>query len=120
LGRKYSKGLISKDEYESKTDELNKQYAAKEQQLRKEAFEKQKKMDIAQALINGALAVVKSLAMFGWPFGLIAAAAAGVMTAVQVASISSRTFAQRGQSSKTLVYLKAPDMETNTEMLVSN
>lgn len=93
---KYSKGLISKDEYESKTDELNKQYAAKEQQLRKEAFEKQKKMDIAQALINGALAVVKSLAMFGWPFGLIAAAAAGVMTAVQVASISSRTFAQKG------------------------
>ncbi len=93
---KYNKGLITKDQFEAKTDELNKQYAAKEQQLRKEAFEKQKKMDIAQALINGAQAIIKSLAMFGWPFGLIAAAAAGVMTGVQVASISSRTFAQKG------------------------
>lgn len=93
---KYKKGVITKDEFEAKTEQLNKQYAEKEQQLRREAFEKQKKMDIAQALINGALAIVKSLAMFGWPFGLIAAAAAGVMTGVQVAQIKSKTFAQKG------------------------
>jgi hypothetical protein len=40
---KYSKGLISKDEYESKTDELNKQYAAKEQQLRKKHLKSKRK-----------------------------------------------------------------------------
>lgn len=93
---KFDKGLITKEQFESKTDSLNKEYAAKEQALRKESFEKQKKMDIAQALINGALGVVKSLAMFGWPFGLIAAAGMAIVTGIQVASIASRTFARKG------------------------
>jgi len=93
---KYDKGLISKEDYDAKSDQLNKEYAEKEQKIRKESFERQKKADIASALIQGALGVVKSLAMFGWPFGLIAAAGMAIVTGIQVAAIASRTFAQKG------------------------
>nr|MCU0336414.1 hypothetical protein [Sediminibacterium sp.] len=93
---KYNKGLITKEQFEAKTDEINKEYKEKEQKLRKESFERQKKADIASALIQGALGVVKSLAMFGWPFGLIAAAGMAIVTGIQVAAIASRTFAQKG------------------------
>ena len=42
------------------------------------------------------MGITKSLAMFGWPFGLIAAAGMAIVTGIQVAAIASRSFAKGG------------------------
>lgn len=74
-------------------DELEKieiQYQKRKEALEKDAARKRKKVAIVEAIINGALAVVKALPNF------ILAAVAAVVTAAQVAVISSQTFADGG------------------------
>ncbi|MCX6216415.1 phage tail tape measure protein [Spirosoma sp.] len=87
---KYDKGLITKDEYEKKVDEINKEADQKTKVAQLEAFKRQQKIDIAMAVINGAQAALKSLAMLGWPLGLIAVAGAVATTAVQIAMIKKQ------------------------------
>jgi hypothetical protein len=75
----------------------------KDQQLQaieKAAFERKKKFDTSQALINGALAVTNILATTPDPTGLFTAfriAAAIATTAAQVAKIQSQQFADGGE-----------------------
>ncbi len=87
---KYDKGLINKDQYEKGVDKINKEADAKEKQAKLESFRRQQKLDIIMAVINGIQAALKSLAMFGWPFGLIGAAGAAVAAGVQIAMIKSQ------------------------------
>lgn len=84
---KYSKGLINKEEYEKGVDSINKEADAKEKQAKLESFKRQQKLDIIMAVINGVQAALKSLAMMGWPFGLIGAAGAAVAAGIQIAII---------------------------------
>ncbi|GAB3803511.1 phage tail tape measure protein [Spirosoma humi] len=87
---KYDKGLINKDQYEKGIDSINKTADAKMKAAQLEAFKRQQKIDIALAIINGLQAALKSLAMLGWPFGLIAAAGAAVSAGIQIAAIKSQ------------------------------
>ncbi|GAB3767858.1 phage tail tape measure protein [Spirosoma horti] len=87
---KYDKGQISKEEYENKVAEINKEADQKTKVAQLEAFKRQQKLDIAMAVINGAQASLKSLAMLGWPLGLIAVAGAVATTAVQIAMIKKQ------------------------------
>lgn len=80
--RKLERGIINEEEF-----------AQAKYEIEKKAFNTQKKADIAQAIINGALAVSKAFAQGG----LLGFATAGLVTAqtgAQVASISKQNFPQ--------------------------
>lgn len=77
---------------------LNKQLAGvkkgsdEERNIRKKAFENQKKLQIANAVINGAQAVLQALASLPPPYSYVAAALSAVTTATQIGVIRSTTF----------------------------
>ena len=89
---KYKKGLISKDEYEKGVAKINKDSDAKTKQVQKEAFERDKKLQIALALVSGGLAFIKALASGFFPVNLVMAAATAVATGIQVAMIKKQQF----------------------------
>ncbi|QHV97937.1 hypothetical protein [Spirosoma endbachense] len=86
----YDKGLLSKEEYESKTGEINAKYAAIEKEEKLKAWRRQQALAITQAIIGGAQAAIMSLATMGWPLGLIGVAAAAVAVATQVSTIKKQ------------------------------
>lgn len=81
---------------------LAKELEAKKLQLDKEAFEENKKRQIAQALINGLLGIVQSLAntVLPFPASLIAPGVIAATTAIQIAKIKGTTFAEGGFTGK--------------------
>ncbi|WP_428657612.1 hypothetical protein [Runella sp.] len=89
---KYKKGLISKDEYEKGVTNINKNADDKLKAAQKEAFERDKKLQIAMALIAGGMAFVKALASGFFPVNLVFAAATAVATGLQVAAIKRQQF----------------------------
>ena len=78
--RKFERGIISEEEF-----------ALAKYEIEKKAFNAQKKADIAQAIINGALAISKAFAQGG----MLGFATAGLVTAqtgAQIAAISRQSF----------------------------
>ena len=69
---------------------------AEKEKIRKEAFERNKTFAILTAVVNGAVAITKSIADLGPIAGAIAAVTTGVITATQVALIASQKFALGG------------------------
>lgn len=61
----------------------------------KKAFEAAKALNIANALMNTYAAATKALAVYPWPFGLIAAAAAVAAGMAQVSAIRSQQYSGR-------------------------
>jgi len=61
----------------------------------KKAFEAQKALAIASALVNTYQGATKALATYPWPFGLIAAAAAVAAGLAQVSAIRSQQYSGR-------------------------
>ena len=73
---------------------IQEKYRKKEAKIKEDAFRKQKTADIAQAIINTALAVTKALSSAPPPANAILAALAGVAGAAQVAVIASQKVPQ--------------------------
>ena len=97
LKKQADDGVISQKTYERRLSEIDNEAAAKQEELKKEAFEKEKRLNIIEAKINGAQAVAKTLAKYGWtPAGQIMATMAVLQTAAQVAIISSQKYARGG------------------------
>lgn len=71
-------------------DEVTKLYDERSRKLKADQFEKEKKAAIIQTIINGAVAVAKTMATFGWPLGLIPAAFQAASTLAQIAIIESQ------------------------------
>ncbi len=91
----YKKRLDRAKGNQKEQDKINKEMDAKKLQIEKEAFERDKKRSIIQAIINGALAISKTLASYGFtPAGLIASGLQAFSTAAQVAVISNQKFAK--------------------------
>lgn len=65
---------------------------AEKEKIRREAFERNKTFSILTAVINGAVAITKSIADLGPVAGAVAAIATGVITAAQVALIASQKY----------------------------
>ncbi|MFN8347420.1 MAG: phage tail tape measure protein [Spirosomataceae bacterium] len=86
----YDKGIINKDQYEKGVERINKEAADKEKAEKLKAWKREQTMQIAMALINAAMAALKSLATMGFPLGLIGVAGAAAMAAVQIAIIKSQ------------------------------
>jgi len=84
LSRQKEAGEITVEQETEKQKQIN--------DLRKKAFVAEKANNIANALINGALAITQCLAQLGPIAGPIAAGLVGATTALQVATISSQQF----------------------------
>jgi hypothetical protein len=83
---------------QQKREEYEKNFEAKRLQIQKQAFEKEKQVKTAQALIEGALAVVRTFASYGGftPAAIIAASAQAAQTAIQVGVIQAQKFEKGG------------------------
>lgn len=82
--------LSSKHLTEKQKAKINEKYDKQAADLKLEAFKKQQKASELQAGINGALAITKTFAEYGFtPQGLIAAGAQAVATLAEIAVISS-------------------------------
>jgi len=92
LDEKLEQGIITDEQYASAKEKIDNQMEAK----MKAAKNKHKKWAIAEALINGALAIVKAYATLGPILGTIAAIALAVTTGIQIATINAQTFAKGG------------------------
>ncbi len=89
--------LISQEEYDQATAQLNQQKDELAKAAARKQFENDKKNAIAQAAINGAIAALKSYAQFGFPLGLIPAGIIAGITGVQIGLINGKNFtAARG------------------------
>jgi len=95
LDSEYKKGVLTKEELESKKAQLDVEYDAKERELKKQAFERQKKLQIAAALIQGSMAVLSALATPPFPLGIALAIVAGVKTAIDIKKIKDTKFEGR-------------------------
>ena len=103
LDNQLANSLISQEEFNNQVKQLADKREIEEEQLRRRAFNDQKKQDLLQAAINGALAVVKAIALFGpppSPAGIAGIISAVATTAIQTAFISGRKFAKGGISSQ--------------------
>jgi hypothetical protein len=61
LDQEYKAGTLSKEQYESAKSNIESNYDAKTRSIKKQAAEKEKEYNIAQAIIAGTLAVIKVL-----------------------------------------------------------
>ena len=78
-------------------ERINAEFDAKRKKIEKQKFEDDKKRAINEAGINGALAIVKTFASYGFtPIGAALAAAQAILTAIQIAKIKSTSFAEGG------------------------
>jgi hypothetical protein len=87
-------GLIARESYDNQLEQLDQAQAQKKEALAREEFKKQKALNIVNATINGAQAVLSTFA--GTPGGIvikgIAAALAGIFAATQIALIARQEF----------------------------
>jgi hypothetical protein len=60
LDSEYKAGTISKEQYEAQKSAIETDYDAKTRAVKKDAAEKEKQLNIAQAIIQGTLAVIKA------------------------------------------------------------
>jgi len=85
--------LISREEYDTKIELLNQQKEQQERAARGKAFKQQKALNLVNAVMAGAQAVVQGLATQPFiPLGIAMGALAGVLTATQIGVISSQQF----------------------------
>jgi TP901 family phage tail tape measure protein len=104
--------------------EINERYAAEKIALDRKVFEENKKIQIAQALINGALAATAVFAVPDFTFGIasgIRLAFIAANTALQVGLIARQKFAKGGyvQGEGTGTSDEVPAMLSNGEFVVT-
>ena len=83
--------------------QIEKRYQEQERRIKQQAFEADRAAAIAQAIINGALAVSKAWATVRPPANVPAAIAAGVATAAQIAIIQSTPIPQFADGTEFLI-----------------
>lgn len=78
----------------AKERELSNKNLTEEQKMAitKKYADKQKKMDMAQAIVNGALAIIKVFASMGPPVSFVMAGITAALTAIQVAQIAKTKY----------------------------
>jgi len=90
LNAQLEQGLINQQQFDEQREKIE-----------IKAFNQQKKIDVATALANGAIAITKTIAQLGGlgaitPFGAASLALVGAQTAAQVGIISSQKFEDGG------------------------
>ncbi len=88
LNRLRENELANKNLTEAQRAQIEKRYAQEEAKLKRQAWEQQKQADLAQAIINTALAVSRAWTI-GPPQAIPASIAAGIAGAAQIAIIAN-------------------------------
>jgi hypothetical protein len=97
LKAKLDSGVLNEKQYEKKIAEIDKQAEARREEAQKEAFEREKKWNIASAFMNMALGVTKALTQLPPPAKWIEAALVTTTGLAQIATISAQKYARGGE-----------------------
>ena len=89
LEEQLEEGLISEEEYEERKEELQDEYDALEEEKELAQWKRQKALNIGEATMQGALAVLKALSSAPPPYNAILAGISSALAAVQIAAIAS-------------------------------
>lgn len=113
LQQQLDDGLISQQYYDAQMAKMGKEKEAKEKKIQHDQFEREKKANIIQATINGALAIVTAFAQLGPIAGAISAAITAATTAAQIAVMASQPnpYAKGGYIRKEQVALMGEEGE---------
>jgi hypothetical protein len=95
LNDEFAKGKLTKEELDAEKTKLQEKFDADTLALKKKEFERNKKMQIAAALIQGSMAILSALATPPFPLGIALAVVAGVKTALDITKIKNQKFEAR-------------------------
>jgi hypothetical protein len=79
-------------EFDNRKKEIERQKLIEIDKEQRKAFNVQKQMSAIQIMIDTSQAVMKAYAQFGYPLGLISAAAVGSIGAIQIGLVQSQTY----------------------------
>jgi|GEM_PF-5612984 len=107
LQQKLDEGEISQEEYNERLahldsklshekERIDERYAQKEEALREQAFEREKRLSISRAYMDAALAVIKAFATMDPISAAIYASTVGVTTGFQISQIQAQEYALGG------------------------
>lgn len=85
LKKRLEVGLISEEQYNAEKEAMEQEAQAKEEEMKLRQAEREKKLAIAQAIINTSLSVMKTYTQWGFPLGIAPAAIMAGLGAAQVA-----------------------------------
>ena len=86
-------GLMTEEQHAQAVEQMEAEYERKQEELQIKQAKRQKQQSIIQATINTAAGVVKTLAEWGIPWGLIPAGIMAAMGAAQIAMIAATPIA---------------------------
>lgn len=93
----FDKGILNEKQYKKKIAEIDEAAEARREEAKKEAFEKDKRLSIISALINGAVAITKVFGSTPPPASFILAGITAATTAAQIATIATQKYARGGE-----------------------
>jgi hypothetical protein len=96
LENQLAEGIIAREQYDNSLKELDQQREQESLQLRKKEFDANKRLNMANAIINGAQGVLQALASSAPPINFILAGIVAAASAVQFGIISGQEFTAAG------------------------
>lgn len=120
LDEQLEQGIISQEEYDEEKEALAEEYEAKEKAVQLEQWKRQKLLNIGEATMQGALAVLQALASAPPPYNAILAGISAALAAVQIAAIASEPepYARGGYVDRDTTFYRAG--EAGPEWIASN
>lgn len=97
LEETYAQRIKAAGEDTTKRAQLEAELEAKSAEIQKKGLRRKKALAMAEAAMNTAVAITKTYAQFGFPFGLGLAIAQAAVGAVQIAAIAATPFAKGTQ-----------------------
>ena len=94
--RQLDNKVISQQEYQQKINALDAEAQKKQDALDKKQFERNKKIQFAQAVVNGAEGITKAVSSAAWPLNIPAIIFAAATTAAELGVIASAKYAKGG------------------------
>jgi TP901 family phage tail tape measure protein len=92
LEKRLKSGQLSEENYRKQIEQLDRQQDKKEREIRRDQFERERRIKTLEILMNTATAITKAIAMFGpppSPAGIAGIAAAGITGGLQLATVAS-------------------------------
>jgi len=110
--------LINQAQYDLKVNELDAEQKKKESEARRKQAQREKALNIFNAVINTATAVAKTFAQFGFPLGIPLAAAMAVIGGLQIAAIANTPLPELGKGEWLRQGPKHKDKEKGITVLI--
>lgn len=88
--------LMSQAQYDKKALQLEEDQRKKENEVRRKQAQREKALNIFNVIVNTAAAVAKTFAQFGFPLGIVPAAAMTLIGGLQVAAIAKQPLPELG------------------------